>query len=96
MPKLSFSVGVRLELDVHQALIELAAADGRKLSSYIAKLCADHVRGIKAAAADPPIVEPAEDPPSVVTDPQPDATYPGEPQPVTDWMSPKRRQIRKR
>lgn len=47
MPKtLTSSVGVRLDLHVHQRLIELAAADDRKLSSYIAKLCADHVRGL--------------------------------------------------
>lgn len=101
MSNLSFSVGVRLDHDVHQRLIRLAAADGRKLSQYIARLCADHV-GVRQAGTDDssavtvrnPAASLARDPaPPIAAGPNPE---PDLPQPVTDWMNPKPRPRRKR
>jgi hypothetical protein len=53
MAKLSFSVGVRLDPDVHQALREEAAAQGRSLSSHIAWLCSNHVTARSIAGQEP-------------------------------------------
>lgn len=50
---LTFSVGVRLDQEVHLALKEAATADGRSLSALIAKICAEWVRN--QPVADQPV-----------------------------------------
>lgn len=91
MPNLSFSVGVRLDPDVHQGMKLAAAKERRSLSSLIANLCADHVNKLKAAGVNPEASEVAEQ----------QVTTPGsqESQPVVDWMTsrpPKPRSRRKK
>lgn len=99
MPKLSYSVGVRLDHDVHQKLIKLAAADGRKLSQYIARICSDHV-GVQEAGVDEPLAVTIRNPAiALISDPAPPVPHepePGLPQPVTDWMNQKPKPRRKR